>query len=112
MNEALKRIARDMRQQLWDETKLGESDDENQGPEYAMKLILHNVNKFTGVRDGSSICQGYMNNSTSGYATTVTGLLQGMRYISRDWAKIGAQVNLCLRDLRPSAEAIQYMKSH
>ena len=90
MNEVLKRIARDMRQQLWDETKLGESDDEIQGLEYVMKLILDNVNKFTGVQDGSSICQEYMNNSTSSYATTVTGLPQGMRYIPRDWAKIGA----------------------
>lgn len=49
-----------------------------------MKLILDNLNKFIRVWEGSSICQRYMNNSIQSYTTTITRLLQGMRYISKN----------------------------
>lgn len=100
LNDVLKRLAGMLQAQLREDVL-----------ETPMRLTIDNVNLFTGVRDGSSIRQGRMNNSTGGYITPVVGGGSSGRVLPRSWLNLGARVNLDPRELKASAEALSYLKS-
>lgn len=102
MNEAIKRVAGDLQTQLGEESK-----------NRAMLVDLDNINIVKGMRDGSSTRQSYASNTTGGYATPVMGLPSNAgRFIPREWLTIGGRVSLDSRELRPSKEAVTYMKDY
>lgn len=100
LNEVLKRLAIINGRQLIQDANLT-----------AMKIITDNINNLIGVREGSSIRQAVMNNSTGGYVTPVVGMPEGIRMIPREWRKMGERIKFNPRDLRPTQAARNFFRS-
>lgn len=100
LNEVLKRLATALQGQIKEDVSTT-----------GMRVVIDNVNIFTGIRDASSIHQGRINNSTGGYITPVSALPPGMKVIPRRWLNPGARISIEPRMLRPNAHAAGFMKN-
>ena len=99
LNEVLRKLALTNAQQLREDSD-----------SVAMKIITDNINNLIGVREGSSIRQAIMNNSTGGYVTPVVGVPEGMRIIPREWRKIRERIKFNPRDLKPTKAARNFFR--